>query len=128
LSGILAEWQDILYIPGSDLQASNQCQVRPLNSDISERHGQANLETTAGASSLTHGIEDRPALVKAYYRSQHVARAFEASVCNSQASHWTFEMLRFPWKFTSPARDGAETHAPHFFLDIPCRTGRINIY
>lgn len=119
MSGILAERQDILYIPGSNLQASNQCQVRPFDPDISERHGQANLETTAEASSLTHGIEDRPALVEAYYRSQHVARAFEASVCSSQASHWTFEMLRFPWKFTSPARDGAETHAPPFFSRYP---------
>jgi hypothetical protein len=41
-----------------------------------------------------HGIADRPALVEAYYRSQHEARAFQASVCDFQASHWTLEMLR----------------------------------
>jgi hypothetical protein len=37
---------------------------------------------TAEAGNLTHGIADRPELVEAYYRSQHVVRAFEASVCD----------------------------------------------
>jgi len=66
---------------------------KAVDSQISERHGFAVLANCRGEQ-FGVGIEGRSALVEAYYMSQSVARAFQASCLRIQASHWTFEMLR----------------------------------
>lgn len=79
---------------------------------------------TAEASSSSHGIADRLMLVEAYYRSQHEARARPAFLCNSKASHWTFEMLRLLEISLPPAYAIMLKRTPRIFSTFH---GRINI-
>jgi hypothetical protein len=74
---------------------------------------------TAEASSSTHGIEDRPALVEAYYRSQHVVRAFQASVCKFPGIPLDLRNASIAWNFTSPAHAIMLKRMPRIFFDVP---------